>query len=310
MRLKPVKILVALLAVTTISSGATAVISYQRDRLPYNPRPEEFPSSMPIAVIQESTLFTSETTVDYLVQDTPNSDVSLSNSKTVVQTPQASSTDKTSESVEVESETTSTSEDGAAEESPYHEVEESYFDDALFIGDSRTVGLSQYGRLGEADYFANVGMSVFNLFTTEASDTNFSKTDLSTLLSQNEYGKIYLMLGINELGYPMESLMKQYQSVVEKIQAAQPDAKIILCANLNVAEEKTKYASWLTCENVKKLNDSIQDLADEKSIYYLDANPLFCDENGYFDATLTVDGVHPTGDGYQIWADWLQENGV
>lgn len=38
------------------------------------------------------------------------------------------------------------------------------FTGVLFIGDSRTVGLSEYGDLGKAEIFANSGMSVFNLF--------------------------------------------------------------------------------------------------------------------------------------------------
>lgn len=38
------------------------------------------------------------------------------------------------------------------------------FTGVLFIGDSRTVGLSEYGDLGNAEIFANSGMSVFNLF--------------------------------------------------------------------------------------------------------------------------------------------------
>ena len=40
----------------------------------------------------------------------------------------------------------------------------SYFDDALFIGDSRTVGLCEYGTLKNADYFASTGMSVYKLW--------------------------------------------------------------------------------------------------------------------------------------------------
>ena len=37
-------------------------------------------------------------------------------------------------------------------EPPYFEITESWFDDVLFIGDSRTVGLRDYARLGKADY--------------------------------------------------------------------------------------------------------------------------------------------------------------
>ena len=34
--------------------------------------------------------------------------------------------------------------------------DESFFDDALFIGDSRMVNVANYARLGSADYFADV----------------------------------------------------------------------------------------------------------------------------------------------------------
>ena len=80
-----------------------------------------------------------------------------------------------------------------------------YFDDALFIGDSRTVGLSQYGRLGRADYFASTGMTVFNVLKEKRfPTTDLAKQDLPSLLSAKRYGKIYLILGINEIGYPFD----------------------------------------------------------------------------------------------------------
>ena len=39
--------------------------------------------------------------------------------------------------------------------------DESWFDDALFIGESRTAGLQGYGRLGKADYFCGEGLTVY-----------------------------------------------------------------------------------------------------------------------------------------------------
>ena len=94
---------------------------------------------------------------------------------------------------------------------PVYGEEESWFDDALFIGDSRMVGLSMYARLGEADYFAGVGLSVFQLFSQTASDTYFGETDLESLLCSREYGKIYIMLGLNEAGYDLDSLKERYR---------------------------------------------------------------------------------------------------
>lgn len=83
--------------------------------------------------------------------------------------------------------------------------DESFFDDALFIGDSRMVSSAYYARLGKADYFTDVGMNVFQMFSVTASDNNFDTTDLKSLLQNRTYKKIFIMLGINECGYPMSS---------------------------------------------------------------------------------------------------------
>ena len=191
-----------------------------------------------------------------------------------------------------------------------HPVEESYFDDALFIGDSRTEGMAIYGRLGKADYFASSGMTVFNVLTKETQDINFSTTDLPSLLASKQYGKIYIMLGINELGYAMESIMQKYENILKDIVSAQPNAKIILSANIYVTKEKSAAVSWLSWENINRLNNNIAALADNKTIFYLDANELFCDDSGYMDPAKTGDGVHPYATGYQEWAGWLQGHGI
>ena len=108
------------------------------------------------------------------------------------------------------------------------------FSDTLFIGDSRTVGLFEYGDLGQAEVFANSGMSVFNLFQTQVTLKNGTKQSLDEVLSSNRYSSIYLMLGINELGYEEQSILRQYRAVVEQIRAKQPQASLILEANLHV----------------------------------------------------------------------------
>ncbi len=54
-----------------------------------------------------------------------------------------------------------------ANEVVYETVEDSYFEDALFIGDSRTVGMYEYGGLEDtADFYAAKGLTVYRLFDT------------------------------------------------------------------------------------------------------------------------------------------------
>ena len=95
--------------------------------------------------------------------------------------------------------------------------DESFFDDALFIGDSRMVNVANYARLGNADYFADVGMTVFKMFSTTASDKDFGATDLASLLRSREYSHIFIMLGLNEAGYPLGNLFDAYQEDLDQL---------------------------------------------------------------------------------------------
>lgn len=106
--------------------------------------------------------------------------------------------------------------------------DESFFDDALFIGDSRMVNVANYARLGNADYFADVGMTVFKMFSTTASDKDFGATDLASLLRSREYSHIFIMLGLNEAGYPLGNLFDAYQEDLDQLRQLQPNATIYI----------------------------------------------------------------------------------
>ena len=47
----------------------------------------------------------------------------------------------------------------------YHTVDDSYFDDAVFIGDSRTVGMYEYGGLEKTStFYASTGLTIYKMF--------------------------------------------------------------------------------------------------------------------------------------------------
>ena len=198
------------------------------------------------------------------------------------------------------------------EKPPYifQAVEESYFDKVLFVGDSRTDGLKMYGRLGSADYFANAGMSVFNLFDKVVGDQNFAAQSLRQLLEAKEYQVIYLMLGINEVGYPYSSLEKKYASVVRQIRELAPGTPLVLQGNLGVTRTKAEKQTYFSPESVNALNGLIASLADGKTVFYLPPADIFSDEAGYLKSEITGDGVHPYAAEYPNWAAWLKNHGL
>ncbi len=182
------------------------------------------------------------------------------------------------------------------------------FSDTLFIGDSRTVGLFEYGDLGQAEVFANSGMSVFNLFQTQVTLKNGTKQSLDEVLSSNRYSSIYLMLGINELGYEEQSILRQYRAVVEQIRAKQPQASLILEANLHVTREKAAKSDIYNNRKIDALNKAIETIAEEAGCRYLDVNSLFDDETGNLSANYSTDGSHILGKYYSVWVDWIRSS--
>ena len=190
---------------------------------------------------------------------------------------------------------------------------DSYFNDAAFMGDSRTLGISDYAGFDEADFFCDNGMTIFKLL--EDAGVTYQKTgekvDLKEMLQEKHYGKIYIMLGMNELGYgDTNRYMKQYLSVLRQIREWQPDAIIFIMANLHVSREKNDMASEFNNININDKNVASARLANGRDIFYLDCNPLFTDEEGYLQAELTFDGVHLYAQHHEKWREFLLEHGV
>lgn len=180
-----------------------------------------------------------------------------------------------------------------------------YFEDALFIGDSRMVGIMEYGDIHNATFFADSGMSVFDLEKKKLSVSNEGKLKFDEVLTRKKYGKVYLMLGINELGYAFDSISKKYQEILQEIKQSQENAIIYLCANMHVTAEQSNKDKIYNNENVNKINAMISDLADNETTFYVDVNEIFDNEIGSLSTRYSSDSFHIYGKYYKDWVDWL-----
>lgn len=207
-----------------------------------------------------------------------------------------------------EPETTGTDAAPVTDYVPSGKTDPSAFDNCLFIGDSRTIGLRDYGNLGKADVFATIGMNSFRVLSERVNVPGVGNTTLDGLLSSRKYAKIYFMLGLNEIGYDTNSVIKKYGTVIEHLSTVCPDSKIVLCANLHIKNSRSSSDPVYNNTVLNKLNDGLKALANGKSIVYLDVNPLFDDANGALRADYTVDDFHLIGKYYDQWCAWLAEN--
>ena len=196
-------------------------------------------------------------------------------------------------------------------DSPFTTVDASYFDDALFIGDSHTDGFKDYAGLPNADYLCHNGLTVWSAAGDKpVFSTAGGKKTLAQALADKQYGKIYLMLGINELGTgTAESWAEQYRVLLEEVRGLEPDAIIFLQAIFHTTQEKSE-TSYFKNETINARNAELQKLADNETVFYIDCNPVFDDGTGALTAEYSGDGVHVKAAYYPMWRDYLYQFGV
>lgn len=190
----------------------------------------------------------------------------------------------------------------------FEAVDESYFDDVLFIGDSRTVGLRDYTDLSEhADFYCETSLTIYKVL-----EENFKgQGTVTDALAAKDYGKIYLMVGINELGRgTTEDFMAEYTKVVDTLHELAPEAKIFIQGIMRVSGKKNASDAIFNNSNIDARNNAIATLADNVQFFYIDVNEAVCDEEGNLKEEYTFDQIHLLGVYNDLWKQFLLEHGV
>lgn len=194
-------------------------------------------------------------------------------------------------------------------------VDNHYFDDAVFVGDSRTDGFMIYSGIGAGKNLTSNGLSIFSLETKKALTIGTEEYTLLEALALEEYGKVYLSLGVNELGYnDDEGFYRNYAEAIDAIRRLQPNAVIyiqgLIPLNEGQIRERNGNKYNLTNEHLRVYNSLLKRIAEEKRVVYLDLYSEFADENGELPAQDSRDGVHLQKGPCQQWLAYLQAHTV
>ena len=188
-------------------------------------------------------------------------------------------------------------------------VGDDYFADAVFLGDSRTDGLRLYSGLSEGTFLCLTGATVESVFTKAAwKQPDGTQVPLLDALADVENcGKIYLMLGINELGWAGTDIFRnQSTKLLERLREDHPDAEIYIQAILPVSAAQEAKKSYVNNSRIAAYNEVWRELAYELGVSYLEVGEVLTEEDGCLPKNLTYDGVHLTPKGCKIWLEYLR----
>ncbi|NLH00705.1 MAG: hypothetical protein GX488_02180 [Clostridiales bacterium] len=182
-----------------------------------------------------------------------------------------------------------------------------YFSDACFIGHSLVNGMKSYFGLSNADFFAKNGASAkyflsyadFELESVRTDETGSTVHNTGTLeqaLSEKSYGKVYIMLGVNEIGSQpsqRQAFYSNMSSVIDLVKKIQPDAKIYLISLSPVSQKCSESRKDVNRDNIIAYNNILKQLCRDKSAYYLNIFDLLCDSDGFLpENSCMSDGIH------------------
>ena len=206
----------------------------------------------------------------------------------------------------------------APEEMPWTPVQESepvddsYFDDVAFVGDSRTDGFRLYSGLERGTYFCVTGETVASATDMENWKTEDGrKISLADAVAAADCGKIYLMLGINELGWNGTDIFRGHaENLLRRLRADHPDAEIVVQSLLPVSAEQDAKGSYVNNQRILAYNQVWMELAEETGCDYVNIAEAVTGEDGCLPAEMSFDGVHLNRAGCHAWLDYLRTHSV
>lgn len=188
-------------------------------------------------------------------------------------------------------------------------VDSSFFDDAVFVGDSISLKLSYYaassGALGKAKFLVvgsyGVNNAVYDHPDTKLTYQGVKYQDIEEALAATGAKKVFIMLGMNDIGlYGIDKTITNWSVLLDLIHSTCPNITVYIQSMTPVwtGGEKGK----LNNANVLKYNAQLKAFAESNGYKYIDVHPYMQDSTGGLATCYCSDSyVHLTNEGAQRW---------
>ncbi len=175
-----------------------------------------------------------------------------------------------------------------------------YFNDTVFIGDSRTQGLLLYSKLTPRFNFAAQGATTQSIRTkpyiamidSEGARTSYTLTEALAAI-EGQYKAVYIATGVNELGWNTNLFIDSFRSLILTVREY-TDVPIYIQLILPVTTEYAETSIYgVTNVKQREFNSALIELAAELSVFYLDPCGVCALEDGSLDPEYaSFDGAH------------------
>lgn len=194
---------------------------------------------------------------------------------------------------------------------------DSYFNDALLIGDSLTDMLSGYVRsrretekdlLGTARLFGVKGMNIKTACRDVASpgDRTYryrgKAVSITELITACDAKRVFIMLGVNDVAdRPYETVKEQFAQLIDAIREKCPDTEIIIQSVLPITKQYCNLKG-VEITYFNGFNAVLSEVCADHGARFLDFSKDLMDKNGYLAQAFSSDQqFHLSRNGEAIW---------
>lgn len=199
-------------------------------------------------------------------------------------------------------------------------VEASFFEDAIFIGDSISLGIKNSGTIPAKNMLAEKNVGIDSVLNDKAVyfTTGSEKKTLFQAIPEKvpNPAKIYVLLGLNGMpGYDNDYHIGLYGKLIDRLKESYPEAQIYV-QSLTPMTQNSDYVKKFSQKKIDEFNVLIEEMAKEKSIYYLNIQEVLKDENGYlrqeyaYDAKGNGDGMHMLSKAHKVMYQYYRTHTV
>ncbi len=192
---------------------------------------------------------------------------------------------------------------------PFTEVDESYFADALFIGDSRLQGFGMYSGM-PGTFYAATGFQLYKYDSMKVVGSEEGKVPITQAMPYDSFSKIYIKVGLNEMGGNDNVFLSKYAELIAWLRECEPRAVIYVHGILPVTAAKSQSDKVHNNTNVNARNESLKKFAMEQRAYYLDVGSALAGADGSLPAEMAADGIHLKAQYMDIWKQYLLSHAI
>jgi hypothetical protein len=215
--------------------------------------------------------------------------------------------------------------DGSAAVPESDAVGFSYFNDAVFIGDSVSLKLKNYvteKRQNDAGFFGKArflvsgslgsGNALWPLDNPQSVHPayNGKKMLLEDSVAACGAGKVYIMLGLNDIAvYGIDGAVGNMKTMIERIREKSPGIKVFIQSATPMTRDGEK--NKLNNRALVEYDNALEALCKSNGYYYIDVASVMRDSEGYLPDNLSSDNyVHFTDAACEKWIDYLRTHTV